>query len=126
MEGFGIKYYKGTIEGSEGMTRAFFAVKDKPTKDLMDRDVQVIAKTFEGKGNIEYDSIEEAEDYGCCMSREISEDEWRLYGEITRITNELYMNQYTGGFPRPGTVERLLHEISRRARLVMKRMEVIQ
>lgn len=122
MEGFDIKYYKGTIEGSEGMTRAFFAVADVPRKNLMDEDVQVVAKTFEGKGNRQYASIEECEKEGCCLSREISREEYELYFAITRLTNEIYMNQYTGGFPRNGTAERILRQISKYARMCMSRM----
>lgn len=117
----GIKYYKGMIEAETGMTRAFFAVKDKPTKDIMGDDVQVIANTFEGKGNIQYASIEECESAGCCLSREIHEEEYKLYKAISMLTNEIYMNQYTGGFPRFGVVEKLLIKISRLVRLCMSR-----
>lgn len=56
-----------------------------------------------------YDTLDELYD----LQREISQIEFECLEKIGRLSTEIFLNQYTGGFPSPITCVRILNGLAR-------------
>ena len=99
-----MKYYKGiTIDEDREMV---FQVYDEMQNDVFD-DKFIAIVTDVCKGNHAHietlDRLEE-EYY---LAREITENEYNFYCTAGRLITEIWMHDFTGGFPRDTTAIRL-------------------
>ena len=47
----------------------------------------------------------------CSIEREISEKEFEFFTALSRLSNEVFLNQYTGGFPCEKTCNRIVNDL---------------
>ncbi len=109
-----VKYYKGYSKDSASR-RAVFAVYDEPKETLCDETYTVEATNLDETGITRFSTVEECE-AKFYMSREIGEAEYSMYRKMQRIIEEMFQNQYTGGFPRPEVVLDSERQLSREIR----------
>ena len=111
MDDHGVRYFKGHSKKDSRMM--IFEIYDEPQETFFDDEtVQAIASAIEKTGMTDYATIEECEQENY-IEREISQAEYRSYRIIQRLLTEMFLNQYTGGFPRQSEVNRLMRELPR-------------
>ena len=67
---------------------------------------------LEKSGTMSFATVEDCQKDHYIL-REISDAEFDLYSDIQRLLTEVYMNQFTGGFPNDkNSMDRMLHLIS--------------
>ena len=54
--------------------------------------------------------IEEGDEL-CNIERNISEEEFNFLRDLAKLSNEVFLNQYVGGFPSDGTCNRILRDL---------------
>lgn len=122
MQEEGVRYFKGheRIEKEDGTRTsgrcAFFKITSEPQEQLFGDPWTVEASFLEKTGLTHYSTVEEAEkDF--YIQREISQQEYEIYESVQTILTEIFMNQFTGGFPR---MENVRHNVRRLDRLTHK------
>ena len=104
-----IRYYKG--HSKRDKRQMIFKVYDEPQKKLLRDETYLIeASAVEQTGIVYYISLEECE-LDHYVQREISESEYECYSLIQHLLTEMFMHDYTGGFPREENVLRYTSEL---------------
>lgn len=107
-----MRYFKGK-EKSTGR-KMIYKLYDEPQKiGIFKRaaeDYIIVASALEGRGLTRYATIEDCQKNHYIL-REISEQEYECYILIQFLLTEMYLNQFTGGFPR-FDANRVSHEMS--------------
>ena len=106
-----MRYYKGhsKIDGRQ----MIFEYYEEPQIGLFDESYQVIASAIEKTGDKEYPSLLECEKENY-VQREITETEYESYRLIQKLLTEMFMNQFTGGFPRKKVIHSVMRELPRK------------
>lgn len=102
------RYFKG--HDKRNGRQMIFEVYDEPQNDFEDTVYQVVASAIEKTGRKDYVSIEDCETENF-IEREISETEYYTYILIQKLLTEMFLNQYTGGFPCMSVVNKLIREL---------------
>lgn len=103
-----MRYFKGYYKDSPSHN-AIFMLYDKPQSKLFGEYI-IEAEYIDHYGVVRFKSLEECEEL-YHISREISEEEFNLYKSVQVLVTEIFMNQFTGGFPREDNVKKATHEI---------------
>ena len=121
------RYFKGHDKDGQ---RTVYEVFEEPQKGFSamfhdnEKDTYLVTRYHLDKQAKEhYKTVEDAEQAGEVLSREITKEEFEVYSCIQAILDEIYMNQFTGGFPRMENVsasERRLAMIVRHMKLADK------
>lgn len=97
------RYFKGYRSDCDGKhhLRACFCELEMAIEDVLGEGnyFSIIACTLEKGAYERYASTEEMEKDGWHIDREIGKDEYELYRTIGHLLDEIYLNQYIGGFP---------------------------
>ena len=92
-----MEYWKGYYK--KNGTRILVLIYDKPKPDLFDS-YTIGEVTFLADGHTE-DIPEDADiDILYSIERRISSEEFSALYDLTKLSTELFLNQYAGGFPR--------------------------
>lgn len=106
-----IRYYKGhSVKNGRQM---FFKLYEKPQKELLDDEEYIVeAAAIEETGLKHYKTFAEceAENY---VQREITEAEYDCYVLIQHLITEMFMHDFTGGFPRGREVLSIIRKLPR-------------
>ena len=125
----GIKYYKGHDNNGN---RAVFEVYSEPKERSFGlvqgggKMVQVVMTNLDQCGKTNLPSIQYALENGYELLKVIPETEYEMYRQIAIIIEELYMNQFTGGFPRIENIEHSHRQLERLIRRYKKEMEAFK
>lgn len=79
----------------------------KPEETIF-ADGSIEVYTLEKAAIRHFQNNEELTSAGYYVAREISENEFYAYRSIAQLLDEIYLNQFTGGFPRENTVNKIL------------------
>ena len=102
-----MRYFKGHNKTTG--TNMFFVVFDTPQKFFSEEHI-VEAMELQQTGKKCYPTVEACEAENS-MEREIGEGEYQTYIHIQHILTEIFMHDYTGGFPRMEKVNRLMMDL---------------
>lgn len=114
-----MRYFKGH---DKNYRRTCYKVYDEPQEDFFglhkhadDNDCYSVELHYldGGSGYSKWADIATMEAEGFTFGREITEQEFEIYSELTTIINEIYMNQFTGGFPGMNTVHSAMARLRR-------------
>lgn len=113
------KYFKGTSK-KDGI-ETIYVVYNQPYVDVFGETIQVEASKLHKTGITHYSSVDDAlrENF---ISHQISKNEFESYKMIQHLLTEMYLHDYSGGFPRkenvldicnrlPGKIKAWLEEI---------------
>ena len=103
-----MKYYKGrlTVSGQ----RIVVCKYPFPQIRLGDEIIVAEAVILENGSHRLLKSDGEVDDL-CNVEREISEKEFEFFTALSRLSNEVFLNQYTGGFPCEKTCNRIVNDL---------------
>lgn len=105
-----MRYYKGhsAIDGRQ----MIFKLYDKPIKDMLGEPYIVEASAIEKMGITKYKTLNDCdkENY---LQREITESEYNCYSLIQHLLTELFLHDFTGGFPRTAFISQISRELPR-------------
>lgn len=106
-----IRYYKGHSKKKEKIM--IYKVYDEPQKVLFGLNADsymVEASALEQTGLTRYSTIEEClKDND--LSREITDTEFKCYVDIQHLLTEMYMHDFTGGFPRKDYIKNIMKRL---------------
>jgi hypothetical protein len=102
-----VRYFKGSSK--KNGKRMIFKVFDEPVTSWFEAYV-VEASALEQTGLKHYPTLSacEMDNY---MSREITETEYQCYVGIQHLLTEMYMHDFTGGFPRKENVQKIMERL---------------
>lgn len=103
-----VRYFKG--HDKRNGRQMIFEVYDEPQYEDEETVYQVVASAIEKTGRKDYVSVEDCETENF-VEREISETEYYTYILIQKLLTEMFLNQYTGGFPCMPVVNKLIREL---------------
>ena len=108
-----MRYFKGSEK--ETGRHVFFRLYDEPQYKRfgLEPDTYIMEGYYlEKSGTMSFATVEDCQKDHYIL-REISDAEFDLYSDIQRLLTEVYMNQFTGGFPNDkNSMDRMLHLIS--------------
>ena len=108
-----VKYYKGKSK-NESTHIAYFKIYDEMKHELF-HDYMVEVNFVDHSGRMLYKNLDDCNN-DFTITKEISKEEFEFYERIQIIITEIYMNQFTGGFPREANVIENAHRIYRSAK----------
>ena len=100
-----MRYFKGTLT-SNGNRIIVKKYQDVETDVFENSYIAEMILLNDGSRQFIKD-IEEG-DKLCNIERNISEEEFNFLRDLAKLSNEVFLNQYVGGFPCEGTCNRLL------------------
>lgn len=114
------KYFKGTSK--KNGSAMIFIVYNTPQSSLFDDSFMVVASKLEQTWITRYKTVEDAlkENF---ISKEISENEYDCYRLIQLILTEMYLHDYTGGFPRKENVLDICNVLPRKIKAWLEEIE---
>ena len=105
-----MRYYKGhsAIDGREIIIKLYDEPQTNIFSDTYICEVSAIEKT----GITHYQTLNDC-DKDNYRQREISEQEYICYEQIQRLLTEMFMHDFTGGFPRKETIKNISKKLPR-------------
>ena len=101
-------YWKGY--NKKNVTRVVGVFYDEVKKDLFDNDsIGKVVSLVDGSNRSLLDDDSVRESYS--IDRQISEEEYNLLCDLALLSNEIFLNQYTRGFPSESKASCLLKRI---------------
>lgn len=106
-----IRYFKGYSK-KDGR-QMIFKVFDEPQKKLLtDEEYMVEASAVEKTGLTHYKTLNQCE-LSNYVLREITESEYESYVLIQHLLTEMFLHDFTGGFPRFATVKGITRTLTK-------------
>ena len=105
-----MKYFKGTLT-SNGNRIIVKKYQDIETDVLENSYIAEMIILNDGSRRFIKD-IEEG-DKLCNIERNISEEEFNFLRDLAKLSNEVFLNQYVGGFPCGGACDRIIRDLKR-------------
>ena len=105
-----VHYFKGTSKVDN--RHMIFAVYDEPHEHFKQEPYMVVASAMEMQGLKHYATIEDCEKENFIL-REIPESEYECYHIIQGLLTEMYLHDFTGGFPNVERVEVMSNYLSK-------------
>ena len=105
-----MKYFKGTLTGNGN--RIIVKKYDEEVTGLHKKYIAEMITLDDGSKRFIKDT-EEA-DQCCIVEKVISEEEFTFLRDIAILSNEVYLHQYTGGFPCHNICTQITSSLSRR------------
>ena len=103
-----MKYFKGRSKKSGA--HMVFVLYDEPQEKFGNESFIIEASELQKSGRKCYPTTDECDEENY-VEREIGEGEYRSYKLIQQLLTEMYMNQYTGGFPRMENIHQIVRNL---------------
>jgi hypothetical protein len=120
-----MRYFKG-YDKEHPDHRVILRLYDEP-QNLMkilfnSEDYIIEVEYIDHSGITRYESVEDCEEH-YYIAREITEEEYDLYKDTQTIINEVFLNQFTYGFPNESNVKRAVASIRANVNQLLKEMK---